>query len=361
MKPLASIVIPVRNGEGVIERALTSLKNQALTDIEIIVIDDGSNDRTADILGKCIRYDKRIKFFRQSPLGIVTALNLGIKSAAAKYIIRMDADDQCCSQRIVQQVDYLDKHKDIAVLGGAIRRWDTSCTELGTVFFPTCHYDIFHKLRSPGDFWALAHPTVAFNKDLLGVDLEYKPHYKYAEDYELWLRLSRKYVIANTKEILCDIEVDYLSMRRTRPYIAYRSVLGAYCFDYVIRNSGLEIEKFLVREVRFKDVMIELRRNPELNYKFLEAVVLFAWRLQVSPNLISKLWNYITMGMQKISRDEIVLQLMRKNPRITELPDIVLPEFCDYLIDCVSIERRYRSDKYDTLSDHPLRGGITND
>src|SRR6266536_1912903 len=90
--PLISVVMAVYNGEKHLQKAIDSVLNQTLRDFEFIIIDDGSQDASADII-KTYR-DARIKYFRnQNNLGLTCSLNIGLTHVSAEYIARMDADD----------------------------------------------------------------------------------------------------------------------------------------------------------------------------------------------------------------------------------------------------------------------------
>lgn len=88
-----SIIIPVYNGEKTIERCINSIINNNYENIEIIVINDGSNDRTLEILEKIKKVEKRLKVISQKNSGVSAARNLGIKNSTGDYIYFMDADD----------------------------------------------------------------------------------------------------------------------------------------------------------------------------------------------------------------------------------------------------------------------------
>lgn len=93
-EPKVSIVVPVYNAEDTVERAIDSLRHQSLKEIEIIAVDDGSTDKTAEILDKYAAFDKRIKVIHQKNAYIGAARNRGMHEAKSKYIAFIDADDR---------------------------------------------------------------------------------------------------------------------------------------------------------------------------------------------------------------------------------------------------------------------------
>jgi glycosyltransferase involved in cell wall biosynthesis len=195
MTPRVSVVMPVRDGERFLEEALSSTLTQTLTDFELIVVDDGSTDRTPSILAEWVARDSRIRVLRQEPRGLTVALNAGCAAAGAPLIARMDADDVMLPDRLKRQVTYLDAHPQLALLGGGIVLVDEDGREID---------------REPGrlhlDFLArneLTHATVAMRADAFQALGGYR--LDQSEDYDLWLRFDEHYGV----EALPDFAIRY--------------------------------------------------------------------------------------------------------------------------------------------------------
>ena len=108
--------MPVYNGERYLRQAVASVLAQTFEAFELIVIDDASVDRTPEILASFA--DSRIRVLRNvQNLGIVGSLNRGMSAARGRYIARMDADDLCLPTRFVRQMDFLERHPDIVLVG----------------------------------------------------------------------------------------------------------------------------------------------------------------------------------------------------------------------------------------------------
>lgn len=105
----------VYNGEKYLREAIESILNQTYTDFELIIIDDGSTDKSADII-KSYNHP-RIVLIQQKNKGLAAALNTGIKTARGKYIARMDADDISMPDRLEIQTSFLEEHSECVVLG----------------------------------------------------------------------------------------------------------------------------------------------------------------------------------------------------------------------------------------------------
>lgn len=191
-----SVIMPVYNAEEYVSFAIDSILNQTFTDFEFIIINDGSTDRTRDIIK---RYkDKRIKFVNnEKNLGIVETLNLGLDLAVGEYIARMDSDDISLPDRFEKQIEYLDNHPDVGVLGTSYIQFGNNVTEQKLIKKTHITYmDIV--LGCP-----VAHPSVLVRKSILDkYNLRYRPEYKHAEDYDLWSRMIKYTHIHNLPDIL---------------------------------------------------------------------------------------------------------------------------------------------------------------
>ena len=200
MTPNISVILPVYNGQMYLHEALESIVNQTYMDFELIAIDDGSKDLSLSILAECARHDKRVHVHSQSQnMGLAEALNLGLRLAQGKYVARMDSDDISLLDRLARQVDYLEKHPKIGVLGTQMRIIDQSGTVIGQYSVPVLHNQIAWALLFEHSF---AHPTVMLQKRLLEKAGGYNPLFYTAQDHELWTRLLWDTRFANLPETL---------------------------------------------------------------------------------------------------------------------------------------------------------------
>src|SRR5262245_43574539 len=105
--PSASVIIPAYNAGRWIARTLQSAQNQTLTQIEIIVVDDGSTDDTADIVRSAMNEDPRIILIQQPNRGVASARNSGIAAARSEFVAPLDADDLWHPERLKRHVEAL--------------------------------------------------------------------------------------------------------------------------------------------------------------------------------------------------------------------------------------------------------------
>src|SRR5262249_15146104 len=109
---IVSVLLPVSNGATTIREAIESLQQQTFTSFGIIVIDDGSTDRTPEVLAALAARDSRITVLTQPNGGIVDALNAGLRLCRAEFIARQDADDISDPSRLEMELDYFRSHPD---------------------------------------------------------------------------------------------------------------------------------------------------------------------------------------------------------------------------------------------------------
>jgi glycosyltransferase involved in cell wall biosynthesis len=181
-----SAVMPVYNGEAHLNEAIDSILAQTFGGFEFIIIDDGSTDRTAEIINAY--NDDRIVYIRNAEnLGVARSLNRGIEAARGEYIARMDADDISEPRRFETQLRFMESHKRVGVCGSAMTSFYGS-TPYKTHVYQYHHGHLVMELiyDSP-----LAHPTVMLRRSvLIKNNLRYDPAYEKAEDYRLWLTMA---------------------------------------------------------------------------------------------------------------------------------------------------------------------------
>jgi|SRR5579875_370067 len=192
--PLVSVLMSVFNGDVFLQESLESILNQSFRDFEFIVIDDGSTDGSWSLLDVYAQRDSRMRVYHQQNRGLVQSLNRGCELARGTYIARMDADDIALRDRLTWQVDFLRQHPEIAVLGGAVELIDRRGRSLGGYARPLSGLELKSALLTR---CALIHPTVMMRKDAFVFTKGYRQAVADAEDWDLWLRMSEWFGLAN--------------------------------------------------------------------------------------------------------------------------------------------------------------------
>jgi glycosyltransferase involved in cell wall biosynthesis len=197
--PVVSVVMSVFNGEHFLQEAIESILRQSFRDFEFIIINDGSTDESGSILDYYRRCDPRLRVYHQENKGLIESLNRGCGLANGKYIARMDADDIAMDDRLMCQVDRMEKHRDLGLLGGAVEWIDTTGKSLGIHRHP-CESRIIKTALADGS--PFAHPTVLIRREVFLSVGGYRPVVVDAEDYDLWLRIADRFDLANLQAVV---------------------------------------------------------------------------------------------------------------------------------------------------------------
>lgn len=187
--PEVSVIMSVFNEEEHLHESIDSILNQTFADFEFIIVDDGSTDRTCDVLSDYEKKDVRIKVFRQENKGLAVSLNNGISRSKGKLIARMDADDMALPERLEKQVAYLKSHPGVDVLGTAALLRNAQGEKLGIMVLPEEHESIIKIMYKASP---IIHPSVIMRRETILSVGGYREDLARAQDYELWSRLFNK-------------------------------------------------------------------------------------------------------------------------------------------------------------------------
>jgi glycosyltransferase involved in cell wall biosynthesis len=185
--PTISILLPVYNAVFDLPRAIRSIQIQTFKDFEIIAIDDGSMDGSGELLDDLAKTDPRIRVFHQDNAGALgKVLNKAIEMAQGKYLARQDADDASNPHRLEAQVGYLQKHPKIGLCGTWSWYVDHQLGPLFSLELPDDHNRLKTYLEKGMN--PFVHGSIMARAELFQKVGGYRG--SYAEDYDLWLRLS---------------------------------------------------------------------------------------------------------------------------------------------------------------------------
>lgn len=191
-----SVLTGVFNGNGQqVAEAIESILNQTFSNFEYIIIDDGSNEDISNLLCHYYLRDSRIRLFRnKSNIGLTRSLNIGLHAATGQYIARMDADDICYPTRLNLQLAFLEANPTVALVGA---RFDELIN--GEIIPQRLPFVIGNEAlrNSLIHFNPFCHSTIMARRKLLIELGGYDESYRYAQDYEFWLRLAARYPVAN--------------------------------------------------------------------------------------------------------------------------------------------------------------------
>ena len=198
--PLVSVLIPVFNRERFIGPAVESALAQSLRDVEIVIVDDGSNDDTA----RCVRSfgDPRIRLVQHPRnLGIPAARNSALDEARGRYVAWLDSDDVARGRRIERQVRYLERHPEVAMVGACAGKIDSSGKQLSGVRVPPLTHD---EIRCRLLFTSAFQQSSIMGRRHILDSYRYGPEFDVCEDIDTAVRIARRHKVANMPEVLVD-------------------------------------------------------------------------------------------------------------------------------------------------------------
>lgn len=210
-KPLVSFILPVYNGERFLVETLHSILEQTYTNFEVIAINDGSKDRSLDILKKYAKFDKRIRVVNRENRGLVATLNEAIDLATGDLLARIDSDDLCVPRRIEWQVKAMRDNPKAALCYGFFEIFNEDGEFLGKTIRPSHGEDIKRMLYIGN---AIAHASVMLRKSLLPTQ-RYRNDVGPTEDYELWTRLAAQHEFVCVPRVIMRYRVNTSGIMHT--------------------------------------------------------------------------------------------------------------------------------------------------
>lgn len=251
MKAIDSVVtvlMPVYNAERYLQEAIESILNQTLQAFEFLIIDDGSTDKSANIVRSYA--DQRIRFLQnERNRGITYTLNRGLQLASCELIARMDADDISYPQRLEKQYQYFQRHPNCVLLSNAVRYISADSPKTRDVFFNNdfIYYNLIYTCL-------INTPVTMYKRSVLLSEGGYQRDY--AEDFNLYWRISRKYEFFHDNEILLDYRFTDTSLWKQSKRAEYDQAEFEQITSNIRYYTG-DAVKFTYDEVDF------LRREPK--------------------------------------------------------------------------------------------------
>jgi glycosyltransferase involved in cell wall biosynthesis len=238
--PIVSVILATFNEpKGLILESIDSILNQSLKDLELLIVDDSTNNETKTAIDQRSQSDERIKVHRSNKVrGFAKSLNIGLKNARGKYIARMDADDIALRPRLDIQVKFLEENPKYSLLGGSMNIIDENGKIISKRDYPrsSLGLKLWTILRNP-----MAHPTVMMRRSIIDNGYFYDEEFPKAEDLELWLRLMRNnFKIYNLRDVLVNYRIiGNLSTKRVGENFIYNYKARCKNFSWRSPFSGL--------------------------------------------------------------------------------------------------------------------------
>lgn len=212
MEPTVTVLMAVRNGFPYLSDSIDSILSQDFADFEFIIVDDGSTDSTPAILTDKAAADPRVRVRRNDVnLGLPASLNVGLRYARGKYVARMDSDDIALPFRLSRQIEYLEMHPKVFLVGSQTENIDEAGAR---ICINRCPSDPDMVCRQLSEGNCIPHPTIVFRRE---EGVAYREKFLYAQDYDFYLRLlaaGRR--MANHPEVLLKYRVNAGSISESK-------------------------------------------------------------------------------------------------------------------------------------------------
>jgi glycosyltransferase involved in cell wall biosynthesis len=247
--PRISVLLPCRNAAATLDEAVESILQQTLGELEVLAVDDGSTDGSAERLDRWASADARLRVLRLPPRGLIEALNAGLAECRAPLVARMDADDRSHPERLAEQAALLEARPDLAAVGCLVEAFPPEAVGPGF----SLYLEWLNGLTSPEAIAReiyvespLVHPSVVMRRSWCERVGGYQEH-GWPEDYDLWLRLhAAGGRFAKVPRVLFYWREHAGRLTHASPRYAIESFLRAKVF-YLLRGPLHDRESILVR------------------------------------------------------------------------------------------------------------------
>jgi glycosyltransferase involved in cell wall biosynthesis len=211
-----TVLMPVYNGERYVATAIESVLSQTHREFEFLIIDDGSTDRTPEILARYAARDSRIRVVRHENIDQPATLNRGLALARHDWVAILDHDDVCLPERLQRQIRTLHEHPEARLIGTWVVEINAAGQPVRTRARGPLTVEEFRQMDAAGFRVPLMHPSVLMHRaSILGLG-GYDPAFGPSADTELWTRVARQHPIVVTPEplVLYRIHGNSMSFRR---------------------------------------------------------------------------------------------------------------------------------------------------
>jgi glycosyltransferase involved in cell wall biosynthesis len=263
--------------------SILSILNQSFSNFEFIIIADTNNLGIIELLNKYKNKDNRIKLFLNThKLGLAKSLNIGINRSQSKYIARQDADDISSPDRLKKQFIFLQNNSHVAVIGSYAYKINKDDKIIGKIKKKIKHKKLFYYEN------LLIHPSTMFIKNIFNNVGRYNENLKVSQDYDLWVRFSKKYILKVYPEYLLKLRIhdESISSNNKELQYLYSFFIGLGVLDDIFLNTIneeniLDNNEFIIKEL--------IKKNRKYVYKIIvrEMVLLNKFKLFKISNFLN--------------------------------------------------------------------------
>lgn len=244
--PKVSIYIPVYNGENYLEDAVISLLNQTYKDFEVVIVDDGSSDKTPRIAEQLSKSDSRIKVVTHTKnKGLSAARNTGLISISteSEFVMNHDCDDISLPDKLLKLVNFLNNNTEISAVGSFCEYFNDEGRLIGKPLIEWNEKNIFNSFDL---FNSMCISSVLMRKSLVKKILPFRKEFGGCDDYDFWARaLLNGFKLANVPEVLHKIRLHENNMGKTQKIEMTLSAEKIKRYFFKARNNSLAVNQII--------------------------------------------------------------------------------------------------------------------
>jgi glycosyltransferase involved in cell wall biosynthesis len=196
--PRVSVLIGCWNNAATLGAAAQSILTQTVADLELVIVDDGSTDATPQLAAELAAGDERVRYLGLSHLGISGSLNEGLRAARAPFVAFQDADDWSEPARLQRELEVLERRPEVLAVGCRMREVDGAGAELA----PRTSFATGDVNAALMRFNPIPNSCAMVRRQAVLEAGGFDPRYRYAMDYDLWLRLAERGAVVTIDEPL---------------------------------------------------------------------------------------------------------------------------------------------------------------
>jgi glycosyltransferase involved in cell wall biosynthesis len=220
-----SIVMPAFNAERFLPEAIESVLGQTWHDFELIILDDGSRDRTLEIAQSYALRDSRVSVESHANMGIAATLNKGLALSTSEWVVQMHADDVMMPNRLERQLAFVAEHPELAAASSWIKHINAEGKVIARGNSPLITHEAVQKLFIANELIGVSHPACILRKSAVRAVGGYREQFRVNEDIDLWSRLlEHGYKILVQPECLLGYRIHVGSASIARARTIYQQV-----------------------------------------------------------------------------------------------------------------------------------------
>ena len=280
----------VYNAEKWVDKSIKSILDQSFKNWEFIIVNDGSSDKTKEILEKYSKADERIKIFNKENTGLTKSLNYGLKRCNGKYIARLDADDLCLPNRLSTQYNFMQQNPEVVLCGSYHYEKNEDINKIRLCKYPKSNKGLKNNLLNVKGFFS--HSSSMFLKDSVNDFKGYSQKFKKTQDFDLWLKLSSVGKMACIDQPLVEIlKHDNSISKSDKGFDQYSYGVVAASLYFIFKEKNIWLDKTM--DEKTWNNMMQYANDIIQKEPYVKGLMLDKKKLAFKPIQLIKNYKYI--------------------------------------------------------------------